>query len=119
MAPSESTNRRTLQRLDGDALDAAIGAWAAESTQPPPGTRRALAVDGKTLRGSGSETAEARHLLAAIDHRAGVVLGQIDVAAKTNIGVRIAPTATPTTRLARALFFFSIKWPLIMHIVSD
>jgi hypothetical protein len=31
---------------------AAIGAWAAQSTQPPAGARRALAVDGKTPRGS-------------------------------------------------------------------
>jgi ribosomal protein L12E/L44/L45/RPP1/RPP2 len=67
VAPSESTIRRTLQRLDGDSLDAAIGAWAAQSTQPPAGARRALAGDGKTPRGSGSDTAEPRHLLAAID----------------------------------------------------
>ncbi|MGH3748732.1 MAG: ISAs1 family transposase [Micromonosporaceae bacterium] len=34
--------------------------------------------------GSAGDEAEARHLLAAIDHRAAVVLGQVDVAAKTN-----------------------------------
>ncbi|HXZ74527.1 MAG TPA: transposase family protein, partial [Streptosporangiaceae bacterium] len=51
-APSESTFRRTLQHLDADALDAAAGAWAARRTLPPPGARRVIAVDGKTLRGS-------------------------------------------------------------------
>jgi predicted transposase YbfD/YdcC len=83
-APSESTIRRTLQRLGGDELDAAIGEWAAARTQARVGTRRAVAVDGKTLRGSASDTTEARHLLAAIDHSAGAVLGQVDVEAKTN-----------------------------------
>ena len=50
--PRESTIRRALQRLDGDELDTAVGAWAARRTEPPAGRRRALAVDGKTVRGS-------------------------------------------------------------------
>jgi hypothetical protein len=75
--PSESTIRRTLARLDGDELDSAIGRWAATRTEPPAGTRRAVAIDGKTARGSGSSAQQARHLLAAIDHRSGVVLGQV------------------------------------------
>lgn len=83
-APCESTIRRTLQRLDGDELDAAIGGWAAARTEPPAGTRRAVAIDGKTVRGSGGSGRDARHLLAAIDHRSGVVLGQVDVDTKTN-----------------------------------
>ena len=82
--PCESTIRRTLQRLDGDELDSAIGGWAAARTEVPAGTRRAIAIDGKTVRGSGSSTQHARHLLAAIDHRSGVVLGQVDVDTKTN-----------------------------------
>lgn len=82
--PSESTIRRTLQRLDGDTLDTAIGTWAAAATQPPAGARRAVAIDGKTVRGSAGSAGQPRHLLAAIDHRAGVVLGQVDVAGKTN-----------------------------------
>jgi predicted transposase YbfD/YdcC len=43
-----------------------------------------LAVDGKTVRGSAGDEQAARHLLAVIDHRAAVVLGQVDVASKTN-----------------------------------
>jgi predicted transposase YbfD/YdcC len=43
-----------------------------------------IAVDGKTLRGSGHGGGESRHLLAAFDHAHGVVLGQVEVGAKTN-----------------------------------
>jgi hypothetical protein len=84
VVPCESTFRRTLQNLDADALDDAAGAWAQQRTAPSPGTRRRVAVDGKTLRGSGTASGPARHLLAALDHAHGVVLGQADVEAKTN-----------------------------------
>ena len=82
--PSESTFRRTLQRLDADVLDDLAGQWAARRTAPGPGRRRVIAVDGKTLRGSGHGSDDSRHLLAAFDHGHGVVLGQVDVGAKTN-----------------------------------
>jgi DDE_Tnp_1-associated len=52
--PSESTFRRILQRLDADAFDDLAGQWAAQHTAPGPGRRRVIAVDGKTLRGSGA-----------------------------------------------------------------
>jgi predicted transposase YbfD/YdcC len=82
--PSESTFRRTLQRLDADAFDELAGRWAARRTAPGPGGRRVIAVDGKTLRGSGHGSDGSRHLLAALDHAHGVVLGQVEVGAKTN-----------------------------------
>jgi predicted transposase YbfD/YdcC len=82
--PSESTFRRTLQRLDADAFDDLAGQWAQQQTAPGPGSRRVIAVDGKTLRGSGHGGQDSRHLLAALDHAHGVVLGQADVAVKTN-----------------------------------
>ena len=84
VVPSESTFRRTLQNLDADALDDAAGAWAQQRTAPAPGARRMIAVDGKTLRGSGVTGGPGRHLQAALDHAHGVVLGQADVEAKTN-----------------------------------
>jgi predicted transposase YbfD/YdcC len=84
VVPCESTFRRTLQSLDADALDDAAGAWAQQRTAPAPGARRVIAVDGKTLRGSAAAGEPGRHLLAALDHAAGVVLGQVDVEAKTN-----------------------------------
>jgi predicted transposase YbfD/YdcC len=82
--PSESTFRRVLQSLDADALDGAAGAWAQQRTAPARGGRRLVAVDGKTLRGSAVAGQPGRHLLAALDHARGVVLGQVDVQAKTN-----------------------------------
>ena len=84
VVPCESTFRRTLQALDADALDGAAGSWAQQRTAPAAGTRRAVAVDGKTLRGSGVADGPGRHLLAALDHGHGVVLGQVNVEAKTN-----------------------------------
>jgi predicted transposase YbfD/YdcC len=84
VVPCESTFRRTLQTLDADALDDAAGAWAQQRTAPAPGTRRAVAVDGKALRGSGTPGQPGRHLLAALDHAHGAVLGQVDAGAKTN-----------------------------------
>ena len=84
VVPSESTFRRTLQRLDADAFDDLAGQWAARRTVPGPGGRRVVAVDGKTLRGSGHGDQISRHLLAAYDHAHGAVLGQVEVGAKTN-----------------------------------
>ena len=82
--PSESTFRRTLQSLDADAFDELAGRWAAQGTAPGPGGRRVIAVDGKTLRGSASGGEPGDHLLAALDHAHGAVLGQVEVGAKTN-----------------------------------
>jgi predicted transposase YbfD/YdcC len=84
VVPSESTFRRVLQRLDADTFDELAGRWAAQRTAPQPGARRVIAVDGKTLRGSGHGGHDSRHLLAALDHAHGVVLGQVEVGAKTN-----------------------------------
>ena len=38
--PSESTFRRTLQRLNADAFDDLAGRWAAQRTAPGPRERR-------------------------------------------------------------------------------
>jgi hypothetical protein len=49
--PAETTIRRTLARLDADALAAAIGAWLTDRDRVAmvagAGVRRAVAVDGK------------------------------------------------------------------------
>jgi predicted transposase YbfD/YdcC len=82
--PSEPTFRRTLQRMDADGFDDLAGQWAAQRTAPGPKARRVIAVDGKTLRGSGHGGEGSRHLLAALDHAHGGVLGQVEVGAKTN-----------------------------------
>ena len=76
--PGEATIRRVLARVDGDAVDATIGAWLADRLRPPPRPRRVLAVDGKTLRGS-ARSGHQVHLLAALDHHDGAVLAQRQV----------------------------------------
>jgi predicted transposase YbfD/YdcC len=82
--PSESTFRRTLQRLDADAFDQLTGWRAAQRIPPRPRQRRIIAVDGKTLRGSGHGGEDRCHPLAALDHAHGLVLGQAEVDAKAN-----------------------------------
>jgi hypothetical protein len=50
-----------------------------------PATKTRLSsayVDGKTVRDSRGRGIQARHLLAALDHDHGVVLGQVDVNAR-------------------------------------
>jgi len=87
--PAEATIRRTLARLDADALAGAIGPWLADRDRhrdrdrPGPATRRrAVAVDGKTLRGAHPPTpGDGRpvHLLACMDHATRAVLAQRQV----------------------------------------
>lgn len=81
--PSESTIRRTLGRVDAGLLDRMLGAWAWLRTTTVDG-RRVIAVDGKTLRGARDAAGHLTHLLAALDHDAGVVVGQLEVGARTN-----------------------------------
>lgn len=80
-APEEATLRRALQAVDGDLLDTAIGAWLTSGAS----TVTAIAVDGKTLRGTCDETGQGGvHLLAAMTHNDGIVVSQQEVDAKTN-----------------------------------
>lgn len=80
-ASDESTLRRVLGSVDGDALDHAIGAWLAG--QDP--SLRAIAVDGKTLRGTCDKTGQSGvHLLAAMTHDSALVVAQREVDGKTN-----------------------------------
>lgn len=90
--PSEAMIRRLLQALDPDLLSAAISGWlAGRLATGQPSTRRAVAVDGKTLRGSRSGDTAARHVLAALDQSTGVVLASTDVDGKTNEITRFQP----------------------------
>jgi predicted transposase YbfD/YdcC len=84
--PAEATIRRTLARLDADTLAGAIGAWLADRERRgvrgrAVSRRRAVAVDGKTLRGARAAAGDGRpvHLLAAMDHTTRAVLAQRQV----------------------------------------
>lgn len=75
--PASATIGRVLGAVDGDALDRAVGAYladrhraATEPAQAPSpsasGRSRAIAVDGKALKGSARLTATRRDLLSAV-----------------------------------------------------
>ncbi|MGV9713221.1 ISAs1 family transposase [Gordonia sp. NPDC003424] len=81
--PSESTIRRTLERLDGDDFDRVVNTWMMLAFNASDG-RRIVAADGKTLRGSVDDAGDRPHLLAAMDHASTAVIGQVAVGAKTN-----------------------------------
>ncbi|WP_172894136.1 ISAs1 family transposase [Micromonospora purpureochromogenes] len=90
--PSEAMIRRLLQALDPEVLAVVIGTWLAGCTPAAPaGSSRAIAVDGKTIRGSRTGDTTARHVLAAADQASGVVLASTDVNGKTNEITRFAP----------------------------
>lgn len=81
--PCEATIRRALARLDAAALDAVLGAWM-HTRIGTCGGRRIIAIDGKTVRGAKAAGNLAPHLVAALDHGLGVVLGQVQVALTSN-----------------------------------
>lgn len=81
--PAETTVRRLLARVDGDALDRAVGRWLAERRPKTTGLR-GLTVDRKSLRGAATARGRKIHLLARLEHATGLVLAQLDVGEKTN-----------------------------------
>ena len=77
--PSEPTIRRTMNRIDVRAFERELGAF-----QAGIGLRGAVALDGKTLRGSGQDERKPQHLLAAVTHGTPMTLAQVAVGEKTN-----------------------------------
>ena len=86
--PCAATLHTVFGRLNRDELEAKLGAWAERvvaSTPPAPSAgEAAVALDGKTLRGSRKQGAPGVHLLSALSHHLGLTLGQVAVDAKTN-----------------------------------
>jgi predicted transposase YbfD/YdcC len=83
VAPDASTFRKVLARLDAPVLDQLAGAYMWTRTQLAGG-RRVIAIDGKTIRGARTASQAAPHLVSALDHATGTVLGQLATAAKSN-----------------------------------
>jgi len=85
--PCAATLHTVLRGLDREAFETHVGAWAEgllAGTPPAPDTEEAIAVDGKTLRGSKKQGAPGAHLLSALAPRLGLTLAQHAVADKTN-----------------------------------
>jgi hypothetical protein len=73
--PDLATIWRVLTTVDPAAVDRAVGAWvSAQLAARRPAAQVVLAVDGKTVRGARTGDVTALHLLACLDHGAGVVL---------------------------------------------
>src|SRR5271169_874752 len=79
----ESTFRRVFALVSADVLDRVLGAWL-WTRAVRAGGRLVIAIDGKTVRGAKSKGGKAPHLVAALAHGIGAVLGQVAVDEKTN-----------------------------------
>jgi predicted transposase YbfD/YdcC len=79
----ESTFRRAFALVSPDVLDQVLGAWL-HTRSARAGGRLVIAVDGKTVRGAKDQAGKAPHLVAALAHGIGTVLGQVAVSAKSN-----------------------------------
>jgi hypothetical protein len=80
VAPGYNAIWRVLTHLDAQGLDERLHQWF---SQLDP-RLKALAVDGKTLRGTAGSDGEPLHLLAALCHDTRATLAQTPVPDKTN-----------------------------------
>ncbi len=82
-AAEESTFRRAFALVSPDVLDRVLGAWL-WTRAVRAGGRLVIAIDGKTVRGAKTRNGKAPHLVAALAHGIGAVVGQVAVDAKSN-----------------------------------
>ncbi len=86
--PCAATLHTVFRHVERNTLEAQLGAWAegvVATTPPAPSAGdAAIALDGKTLRGSRKQGAPGVHLLSALSHHLGLTLAQQAVDEKTN-----------------------------------
>lgn len=86
--PCASTLHNVLSRIDKRSFEAALASWAESLLQQEPSNQTAVlfavAIDGKSLRGSKHQGAAGAHLLSAISHGLGITLAQSPVPDDTN-----------------------------------
>ena len=86
--PCAATLHTVFRHVERNTLEAQLGAWAegvVATTPPAPlAGEAAVALDGKTLRGSRKQGAPGVHLLSALSHHLGLTLAQQAVDDKTN-----------------------------------
>jgi hypothetical protein len=79
---AKGTLSEILRAIDIEAFEAVVGRWLQRQADRRGWT--AIAIDGKSLRGTTGEQLPAVHLVAAYAHEARVVLAELRVDAKTN-----------------------------------
>lgn len=84
--PCAATLHNLFKKLDIAQLEAVLTQWSVETLESHPVAcrRMAVAIDGKTLRGSAKQQATVSHLLSVVSHQLGVTLAQKAVNTKTN-----------------------------------
>ena len=80
-SPSDSTFRRVIMECDVRAFVSLVGQWLIEREI---GAIARLAVDGKTLRGSGRRDGKALQIFSAVTHQLRLTLEQLPIEDKTN-----------------------------------
>lgn len=101
--PAATTVWRLLIRLDAEMLSQVLARWLRNRTGPVVIAGRrwrlVIAVDGKVARGARLSDGRQVHLLSAYDTSTGIVLAQVQIAAKSNE----IPAFTPLLRLVAAV----------------
>jgi hypothetical protein len=79
--PSDTTFFRVLSAMDAAKFDLLVGQWLAEQEIS---VLECLAVDGKTLRGSGRSDGKPLQLLSAVSHRLRLTVAQEPIVEKSS-----------------------------------
>jgi predicted transposase YbfD/YdcC len=82
--PAQASWYRVLRLVDVELFEEKVRRWAEGLLMPEEGERLGLSIDGKTLRVSKKMGACNSHLLSAVAHEIGVVVGQWAVDDHTN-----------------------------------
>jgi predicted transposase YbfD/YdcC len=82
--PSADTILRVLGRIDHTKFEECFLAWTQGYFRERVKPGSVIAIDGKTVRGSATETERGIHLVSAWADELGLVLGQVKTAEKSN-----------------------------------
>ncbi|RAO53545.1 hypothetical protein LUPAC06_05415 [Micromonospora saelicesensis] len=114
--PDDSTLSRVLTGIDADALDAAVCRWLLSRPGLTGAGRRVIAVDGRTLRGSGPTGAQV-HLLAALNQAAGGRVGEVGdergVTRAEGASQKVGGRPDETGQILRAVSHCRTPWWLV------
>ena len=99
--PDDSLYRKLLPRLDASQVEGALADWIRMTLRAP--SDEPIALDGKTVRGAGTQDQKAPHLLSFCTHHSQETLLQIRVGEKTN-EILIALAFLPVLPVAGRVF---------------